>query len=176
MCSSSVPEVICTTFLPCSVYFVATPLTVFCTRKPSALYTNSAVTPDFCIFCSCRPFCQVYVHVPSFSGLPIASYAMAFPLTAVSLSRHVASPQVLGSISIQLFHQATSCAFRYIAQSIECFPFYCKYIFVKVGWLILEFHSSTRCVTGILNLVWRDFCPRHCQIRKSCTFPPARHF
>ena len=88
----------------------------------------------------------------------------------------VASPQVLGSVSIQLFHQATSCAFRYIAQSIECFPFYCKYIFVKVGWLILEFHSSTRCVTGILNLVWRDFCPRHCQIRKSCTFPPARHF
>ena len=47
-------------FLPCRMYFVTTPFTVFCTRSPSALYTKEAVRLPSGRRCTCTSVYHQY--------------------------------------------------------------------------------------------------------------------
>lgn len=72
-CISFAPCFRCVSSFPCSVYVVSVPLAILPTRSPFASYWYCTVVPLLLICASRRPASQLYVHVPSFSGLPMAS-------------------------------------------------------------------------------------------------------
>ncbi|HSQ88800.1 hypothetical protein [Romboutsia sp.] len=75
-------------------YLKVTPFTVFSVLIPSELYLYDIFNPLLLIPASCLPSSQLNVCPSYVSGFPIASYVIALPLNAVSLSFQFVSPYV----------------------------------------------------------------------------------